>query len=61
MGDGLTEARTPNQPRHPGEGRDLDLSQERTGEIPAFAGMTEGGKTTQFSHSPLASGDILHH
>jgi hypothetical protein len=25
--------------RHPGEGRDLDLSAERTGEIPAFAGM----------------------
>ncbi|HMP44696.1 MAG TPA: hypothetical protein PKD99_06285, partial [Sphingopyxis sp.] len=27
-------------PRHPGEGRDLDLSSCRTGEIPAFAGMT---------------------
>jgi len=26
--------------RHPGEGRDLTLSQRRTGEIPAFAGMT---------------------
>ncbi|WP_235211548.1 hypothetical protein, partial [Sphingopyxis sp. LC363] len=27
-------------PRHPGEGRDLVLSVYRTGEIPAFAGMT---------------------
>jgi len=27
-------------PRHPGEGRDLTLSSNRTGEIPAFAGMT---------------------
>ena len=26
--------------RHPGEGRDLDLSLCRNGEIPAFAGMT---------------------
>jgi hypothetical protein len=26
--------------RHPGEGRDLTLSVYRTGEIPAFAGMT---------------------
>jgi hypothetical protein len=26
--------------RHPGEGRDLDLACQRTGEIPAFAGMT---------------------
>jgi hypothetical protein len=26
--------------RHPGEGRDLTLSVFRTGEIPAFAGMT---------------------
>jgi len=26
--------------RHPGEGRDLTLSVCRTGEIPAFAGMT---------------------
>jgi hypothetical protein len=26
--------------RHPGEGRDLLLSVYRTGEIPAFAGMT---------------------
>jgi hypothetical protein len=27
-------------PRHPGEGRDLTVSAGRTGEIPAFAGMT---------------------
>ncbi len=26
--------------RHPGEGRDLTFSSCRTGEIPAFAGMT---------------------
>jgi len=26
--------------RHPGEGRDLDLALQCTGEIPAFAGMT---------------------
>jgi hypothetical protein len=26
--------------RHPGEGRDLTLSSERTGETPAFAGVT---------------------
>jgi len=26
--------------RHPGEGRDLDLAICRTGEIPAYAGMT---------------------
>ncbi|SBV33220.1 protein of unknown function [uncultured Sphingopyxis sp.] len=26
--------------RHPGEGRDLTLAFRRTGEIPAFAGMT---------------------
>ncbi|MEQ8309543.1 MAG: hypothetical protein RIA72_02465 [Sphingopyxis sp.] len=26
--------------RHPGEGRDLTLTVDRTGEIPAFAGMT---------------------
>jgi hypothetical protein len=30
--------------RHPGEGRDLTLSVFRTGEIPAFAGMTNKGK-----------------
>ena len=27
--------------RHPGEGRDLTVSSQCTGEIPAFAGMTE--------------------
>jgi len=27
--------------RRPGEGRDLNLAARRTGEIPAFAGMTE--------------------
>jgi hypothetical protein len=27
--------------RHRGEGRDLSLADGRTGEIPAFAGMTE--------------------
>ncbi|WP_212743065.1 hypothetical protein, partial [Sphingopyxis sp. 2PD] len=27
--------------RHPGEGRDLTRSVNRTGEIPAFAGMTD--------------------
>ncbi|BBB10444.1 sialidase [Sphingopyxis sp. EG6] len=27
--------------RHPGEGRDLNLAVLRTGEIPAFAGMTD--------------------
>jgi hypothetical protein len=27
--------------RHPGEGRDLIVPVECTGEIPAFAGMTE--------------------
>ncbi|MBJ7439378.1 MAG: hypothetical protein JHD35_10180 [Sphingopyxis sp.] len=26
--------------RHPGGGRDLNLAPQRTGEIPAFAGMT---------------------
>jgi hypothetical protein len=26
--------------RHPGEGRDLAFAFHRTGEIPAFAGMT---------------------
>jgi hypothetical protein len=26
--------------RHPGEGRDPDLALSRSGEIPAFAGMT---------------------
>jgi hypothetical protein len=30
----------PSLIRHPGEGRDLTLSVCRTGEIPAFAGMT---------------------
>ena len=30
--------------RHPGEGRDLTLSVCRTGEIPAFAGMTDKGR-----------------
>ncbi|MFZ5725931.1 MAG: hypothetical protein ACOY4C_05920 [Pseudomonadota bacterium] len=34
----------PQPYRHPGEGRDLTLSGYRTGEIPAFAGMTEKGK-----------------
>ena len=32
-----------HQPRHPGAGRDLTLSPCRTGEIPAFAGMTDMG------------------
>jgi hypothetical protein len=27
--------------RHPGESRDLSLMEGRTGEIPAFAGMTK--------------------
>ena len=31
--------------RHPGEGRDLSLSVYRTGEIPAFAGMTNKGQS----------------
>jgi hypothetical protein len=31
--------------RHPGEGRDLTLSVCRAGEIPAFAGMTDKGRS----------------
>src|SRR3546814_13633430 len=46
-------------PCHPGEGRDLNLAFERNGEIPAFAGMTEGGSTQRLQrlhprHRPFA-------
>jgi hypothetical protein len=34
---------TPNLDRHPGEGRDLAGASKRHDEIPAFAGMTDGG------------------
>jgi hypothetical protein len=44
-GEGLkpTDCR-PLFKRHPGEGRDLTLSVCRTGETPAFAGMTDKGR-----------------
>jgi adenosine/AMP kinase len=39
-GVGFGEDSRPSLIRHPGEGRDLTLTVFRTGEIPAFAGMT---------------------
>src|SRR5690606_26602329 len=43
----------PPPDRHPGEGRDLALSSFRTGEIPAFAGMTKMADAVKLPYQGL--------
>ena len=52
------EAVAPNI-RHPGEGRDLALPDLRTGEIPAFAGMTNLARAETGRFQTFVTPDLI--